>query len=401
MPLSYIPYSSRMKDSGMGDEDGAEVNVTSTAIPVRSRRRLWILRLSTSLIGMMGLFLFLEITLRFFPVRESFHAQPVTSLHPIIRFTPNQEYVFSRDWNFTIVTDKKTNGAGFFSDVEYVKDSDKPLVAIIGDSYVEALQVNNADTFHGRIGRDNFEKVRVYAFGASGNPLSSYLKYAEWVGQQYKPDYFIFNIVGNDFDESYPYYKDGAEGFTYFPEQTDQFDMAELDTHFLPLRPSFVGRNLRRSYLARYLVSNCEIRRITANLRTTAKADTSNGNIGEERIQTGSAAINHFIRLLPEATGLVPERILLVLDASRQRIYASESNVLSQSYYECMMPELIRKAALAQISTLDMTRPFTLHYGQHKKRFEYPTDGHWNEIGHRVVAESIMDTDFWSTVIGE
>jgi len=383
-----------MKDSGMGDEDGAEVNVTSTAIPVRSRRRLWILRLSTSLIGMMGLFLFLEITLRFFPVRESFHAQPVTSSHPIIRFTPNQEYVFSRDWNFTIVTGKKTNGAGFFSDVEYVKDSDKPLVAIIGDSYVEALQVNNADTFHGRIGRDNFEKVRVYAFGASGNPLSSYLKYAEWVGQKYKPDYFIFNIVGNDFDESYSYYKDGAEGFTYFPGNKDLVDMADLDTRFWAGH-SFLGRSIRHSYLAKYLVSNCEI------LRITAKADTSSGNIGEERIQTGSAAINHFIRLLPEATGLVPGRILLVLDAERQRIYASESNVLSQSYYECMMPELIGKAALAQISTLDMTRPFTLHYGQHKKRFEYPTDGHWNEIGHRVVAESIMNTDFWSTVIGE
>ena len=66
-----------------------------------------------------------------------------------------------------------------------------------------------------------------------------------------------------------------------------------------------------------------------------------------------------------------------------------------------MMPELIGKAALAQVSTLDMTTPFTLHYRQYKKRFEYPTDGHWNEIGHRVVAESIMNTDFWSTVIGE
>ena len=64
------------------------------------------------------------------------------------------------------------------------------------------------------------------------------------------------------------------------------------------------------------MVINCE------GLRITAKADTSIGEIDKERIQAGKNAIQHFIRLIPEATKLPPERILLVLDASRHRVYS-------------------------------------------------------------------------------
>ena len=162
-----------MKKKQPSEEKHKERDTSGTRTHYRSRKRLLLLRLSSVCVGLIGLFLLMEIILRFFPVRESPHTQPVTAVTPVMRFEPNREHIFSRDWNFTIVTDKKTNRAGFFSDVEYVRDSDEPLVAIIGDSYVEALQVRNADTFHGRIGRDNFEKVRVYAFGDSGNTLSS------------------------------------------------------------------------------------------------------------------------------------------------------------------------------------------------------------------------------------
>ena len=73
----------------------------------------------------------------------------------------------------------------------------------------------------------------------------------------------------------------------------------------------------------------------------------------------------------------------------------------TQTYYEIVKPELVRKAQEAKIMTLDTMASFARHYEHNQKKFEYPTDGHWNEIGHRVVAESIMNTDFWSTVIGE
>ena len=394
MPLSFILYFNSMVREQFSEQSHSEENTLISKAQIRSRKRILLFRLSSVCIGLGGLFLLLEIILRFLPVRESPLAQPVTAGGPVMRFEPNREHIFSRDWNFTIVTHKKTNGAGFFSDIEYVRDSKKPLVAIIGDSYVEALHVRNSESVHGRIGQDNFEKVRVYAFGASGNPLSSYLKYAEWVRERYNPEYFIFVIVGNDFDESFARYKGAAPGFTYFPDNKDLFDMGSLETRYWA-GYSFLGRSFRRSYLAKYLVSNCEV------LRITGKADTSIGEIDKERIQAGKNAIQHFIRLIPEATKLPPERILLVLDASRHRVYSQGADMGNQTYYERVKPELLRKAQEAKIMTLDTMDSFARHYEHNQKKFEYPTDGHWNEIGHRVVAESIMNTDFWSTVIGE
>mgnify|MGYP001345443883 CR=1 FL=1 len=70
----------------------------------------------------------------------------------------------------------------------------KPLVSVIGDSYVEASQVNDDETFFHYLSSENPE-LDVYSFGFSGAPLSQYLIWAKYSRETYGNKFLIINIV--------------------------------------------------------------------------------------------------------------------------------------------------------------------------------------------------------------
>ena len=83
---------------------------------------------------------------------------------------------------FPIKTFKRANDIGQFTDVDFRevvgnKPNIVPIVSI-GDSFVEALQVENGETYHGRLNNyisENNKIIKSSAIGTSGNPLSQYL----------------------------------------------------------------------------------------------------------------------------------------------------------------------------------------------------------------------------------
>jgi hypothetical protein len=64
------------------------------------------------------------------------------------------------------------------NDQNYDPSTDTPLMAVIGDSYVEALMVPYEQTIQGRLSQRVPSHNRVYSFAASGAALSQYLAYA-------------------------------------------------------------------------------------------------------------------------------------------------------------------------------------------------------------------------------
>jgi hypothetical protein len=74
----------------------------------------------------------------------------------------------SRGWDFEMINHRRVNSAGWVNDQDYHKDDDAPLLAIIGDSYVEALMVPYVKTFYGRLANRLQGRLRVCSFGASG-----------------------------------------------------------------------------------------------------------------------------------------------------------------------------------------------------------------------------------------
>ena len=82
-----------------------------------------------------------EILLRFLPVQSGLRTMPVNAENPVFHFTPERDVTFSRAWNFDMVNHRRVNNAGWVNDQDYQHQAETPLLAIVGDSYIEAMMV--------------------------------------------------------------------------------------------------------------------------------------------------------------------------------------------------------------------------------------------------------------------
>jgi hypothetical protein len=122
---------------------------------------------------------------------------PVTAESPVFHSTPNRNYVFSRDWNLSLVNRGHVNNAGFVNDQDYRRDGETPLLAVVGDSYIEALMVPYAGTVQARLAERLAGRLRVYSFAASGAPLSQYLIWARHAVRGYHAQALLIIIIGS------------------------------------------------------------------------------------------------------------------------------------------------------------------------------------------------------------
>src|ERR1700693_2535251 len=166
----------------------------------RSRERL--LAVVTVVGTIVSVLAVAEVALRYLPVPTGILTVPTTSDNPVFHFTPNRDFVYSRDWDLALVNRGHINNAGFINDQDYHKQDAIPLLAIVGDSYIEAAMVPYRQTIQGRLAAKLKDSVQVYSSGSSGAPLSQYLVWARHAVQEYGAQALIINVVGNDFDES-------------------------------------------------------------------------------------------------------------------------------------------------------------------------------------------------------
>ena len=128
------------------------------------------------------------------------HPLPVDDENPIDRYEPNRVFTWSRDFYFSIVNRVRINNFGFVSDFHYDPAATTPLLAVIGDSFVEAFMVPFPQTCAGRLAATPNDPARVYAFGTSRSPLSQYLAVAEYTRETFRPEALAVVIIDNDYE---------------------------------------------------------------------------------------------------------------------------------------------------------------------------------------------------------
>lgn len=353
------------------------------------------LAVASMALSLVALLLLLELGFRLLPVNEGLRGLSVDEQNPVFRFTPHRESVYSRGWNFSIVNRVRTNNYGFINDHDYDPALTTPLLAVIGDSFVEAVMVPFAQTGVARLADSVGAAGRVYGFGTSGSSLSQYLAYARYVRDTFHPTALTVVIVGNDFDESLRTYKN-EPGLHYFAESPGgELTLTRLDRP-VPWWRDLVGG----SSLAMYLYVNLEIRDVWKRFayRPGQSAISRPRFVGNtaaeataERVADSDRVIDAFLRQLPGMAGLPVSRIALVVDAPRPELYdASALEAVSDSYFSIMRAHLIDRARAGGFEVLDMQPAFLADYAQRRLRFEYPDDNHWNGTGHEVFARVVQ-----------
>lgn len=333
--------------------------------------------------------LLLEIFLRFLPVNDGFRFQPVDADHPVFHAFPDRTMTSSKGWNLYNARKIDVNNAGFRSDLDYMAGDTRPLIAVIGDSYVEAVQVDYADTFYARLDRELGEGRRVYSFGFSGAPLSQYLAWARYAKEVFQPEYMTFVIVGNDFDESVGW-RGRRDGFHYFEHcEEDGRYCLELN----PYQVGFFRPVVNMSALARYMIVHLNVLAFFENLKvnmvlwggkSAEKSYVANvdAQVDAQRLQDSQLAVDLFFRYLSEYAQLPPDRINFLIDG---RIYHMPEAEFAESFFGQMRRYFMRQARQRGYSVIDMKPVFSRDFKEHGRHFEGVLDGHWNALGHELV----------------
>jgi hypothetical protein len=343
--------------------------------------------------GLLVIGVLMEIVLRFLPVCDGGHRLPVNEENPIFRFEPNRTYQWSAEWRFTMTNKIHVNNDGFISSIDYDPDAPGPLIAVIGDSYVEALMVPYEETGQGRLQKALDGEARVYSFAIRGSPLSQYLAFAEYARDTYHPDAMVVVIVGNDFDESLMVYK-SEPGYHYFVEGDD----GRLELQLVDFSPSKIKEIARHSALARYFMINLELMLLPSRLKARfSRSDQATQYVGNTasdagalRVSRSKGAVDAFLEQLPGRSGLAPSKILLVVDGIRPHLYdPALLQSVKGTFFDVMRDYIIERGKEAGYEVVDMQPVFLAHFAQHGQRFEYPIDSHWNSLGHELFFEAM------------
>jgi hypothetical protein len=340
-------------------------------------------------------FIVAEVLLRYLPVDTGLGTMQVDAGHPVMHFTPNRDFIYSRGWDLENVNRGHVNNDGWINDQDYHVQGPHPLIAIVGDSYIEASMIPYRHTVQALLAQKMGNSGRVYSFGVSGAALSQYIAMAEYAAKKYKPDGIIVNVIGNDFDESLLSYKRDP-GFQYFA-QTDH----GLQLHLVNYIPRHRGALLVRSALGRYLALNLQLKTfVTEMLNPASYGGNKPTSLDDKRVADSFAVIPAFLSEIVKRTGLPPPQILLVVDGVRPDLYDDPTGG-AKSYFGVMRGALLNQANHAGFETLDLQPVFLDDYRKHHQRLEFARDDHWNEYGHAVVANAIEHTVFFKSIANE
>jgi hypothetical protein len=286
----------------------------------------------------------------------------------------------------------RINNDGWNSEIDYTlyrdRERSRPLITIIGDSYIVGFQVNIEDNIASVLRKLAGNRYNIYSFGIQGAPLSQYLQISRYVKKYFDPEVLVFNLVHNDFAESIK----SIVNKDYFL-QINYKDEEFVELPPKPYKPRQINRILRESAIMRYLWSNLEVsasinRMLAKNKKIFYAKFDANIDIGEflanrEIIQDSTVFL---IRKIREENP--NKEILYLLDGPRKSIYSGEidkSDVL-------WIHEIVKYACLqANSHFIDLTEAFTEKFTKDHVKFNSDYDGHWNEIGHKTAAHVLYE----------
>jgi lysophospholipase L1-like esterase len=314
----------------------------------------------------------------------------------IIKYVPNQKGIFRKFNDYA--TAYNINADGWNSrHARYIQTkSNKYRIAIIGDSYVEALMVDYhkslAEQLEDKLGRDKFE---VYRFGISGAPLSQYLQTLRKEVVKYSPDFVVIVLVHNDFDESYKFVPGRYTSSFLKIKVKDGKILGEIPPK--EYKEGLAEYLVEGSAIFRYFVFNRgvnidSIRRLVFREPKYSKIYRANidiTNLDLKRLNNEKVT-EYLMNQIKKVAIQQKFQLLFMMDGDRYDIYKGNNSANLYNKSVLRLNEMAKKIADADgIPFIDLQPIFQQDYQKNHIKFNYVHEFHWNEYGHQIAAEAI------------
>lgn len=334
--------------------------------------------------GIVGTLLLLEVVLRVLPVLSGTYAADPRPTWPVHTMIPNTSYTYSTGWNLQNIHRGRINNFGYASPTDY--QPGRGGIAVFGDSYVEALMNDYADTLQGSLHEYLKTPRKVMSFGMSGAEMPDYLGTAAVVRDQFAPDWAVVVITLGDF----------TRGFSASP---GYFEWAPERSPPIRLKPqihrSASSKWLRTVALIRYLRGNLSMRPAElVRLRRGSDAAAGTGACRPEVLsKEDEGLLEAFAKELAPAAGLAPGHVILIFDSDRKAIYAGQSAAQRQGCPQratLANDRLKELAAQSGLQVIDSDPVFRRHFSAGLGPVDRaPIDAHWNPAAHRLMAQEV------------
>jgi len=316
----------------------------------------------------------------------------------------------------------------------YTKPKDTFRIIILGDSYVEGLQVALEDAFPALLEKKLNEnsgslKFEVLNLGQAGfGTADEYMRYLNF-GIKYQPDLVILAfLTGNDIRNNSKVLNN--EGFAFyfrFDESghlaLDRSVMNDYQSSLTPLSKifKFIKRN---SYLAsliseRLYLLNWQLRKDRIRKMLEQTDNQNKPATAERRVQKHLDVLSDLNIYLPKMTNRWKEafaitkaallkfrksveengnRFVLVTLSNAEQVHPSVQKRLVREYgslFDFEQPDRIienfaKRENIAYLKLMPAFREYHLRTGKYLHGFRGDDAGHWNENGHKLAAEQIF-----------
>lgn len=362
--------------------------------------RHWLANLGLSALSLLATLLVLELVVfRYVLVPDD--VLDNRTINGVVRYEPKSQATFRHpDGTTSRIT---VNAQGWNSTKPVYQQRKVPgrtRIAVIGDSYVHAAQVNVEEAFpevlESRLIGAGLP-VEVYRFGMDGAPLSQYLHMLRREVLAYQPDIVVVQLIHNDFDESYRFLKTRYASSFLKLDRGPEGRITEVAP--VDFRHS-TADVLRHSSAFRYLYYETGLylgaRSLVSRLFWGGNEDWSPEFISSAvdiRKITDHAANRFFARyVMAEMKALSAQhgfKLVFAMDGVREAIYEGRN----ASEYEVGRLNAITAELTAELGLpfLDLQETFAADWKTRGQRFEYPFDWHWNVAANRLVAGAIAN----------
>lgn len=257
-----------------------------------------------------------------------------------------------------------------------------PLIAIIGDSYIEAFQVDSDKNYPYLLRERIYPEFEVYGFGMSGAPLSHYYHMNKYINKHFDPDIVVFQVIHNDFDQSFKHKSHNSIWWQIEKEDSSYSFVSPSLSNFTPsitpykslLYHSAFFRYLHRNLLIFTIIRSGyhgEVRNVEANIKI----------INDKKHSDILHGIDFLFNKIKQENE--DKRVIFIFDAPRNTIYEGKLKMSQVMWMHEMVSFLSSKY---EFEYIDLTEPMQHDFAIYSKRFNSDIDGHWNEYGHKFVA---------------